>query len=518
MQLLAGHTGMVHAVAWSKGGDTIATGGADAQLILWDGTTFKELRRIHLGGRDGKGIVRAVAFSPDGQTVAAGVESGDGKNVTRVVLLDVATGQPVAQLARPWTRPVAALAFSPDGGTLIAASGPATAERPKGDVPHGLTVWERVRAAAPPPVEPAWKERPIPDAPAGYVWDVARSPDGKRFAAAGHVWDAATLKKLYPLPGAWPGFSADGSKLFAVGEKSIDVTDAATGKRLATKPMPKKTFAWHRVAFSPDGKRYAAFDGVEVRLFDLDTGFEPVRLDGQLSGMPGYISGSVAGTGLDWSPDGKRLLGFSWVKGSSLALLLWDAATGKVIRTFDANNWPGTKVKNPFGCPAERAAFSPDGKTLILGGNSRLLLLDAATFKLNREIEIQSRDGGGADITAVALSADGKYVAAGYKLRDGKSPYHRVGVWDAATGKQFDTPLPHWGQPGQEPPVAALAFVQGGKSLVIGVGLTSVATFNPHGKPLVIGAGLTSKAVYDAGGKPPKDAVGLHVWRLTAKE
>ena len=42
---LDGHKSKVHAVAWSKDGKLIASGGEDGTVILWDGETFQELRR-----------------------------------------------------------------------------------------------------------------------------------------------------------------------------------------------------------------------------------------------------------------------------------------------------------------------------------------------------------------------------------------------------------------------------------------------------------------------------------------
>jgi hypothetical protein len=88
---LKGHTELVRSVAYSPDGKTLASGSEDKTIKLWDVTTGKERATLtgHMGG------VRSVAFSPDGKTLASG--AGDPGEIK---LWDVATGKERASLLR----------------------------------------------------------------------------------------------------------------------------------------------------------------------------------------------------------------------------------------------------------------------------------------------------------------------------------------------------------------------------------------------------------------------------------
>jgi WD40 repeat protein len=159
----------VNCVAFSRDGKLLATaenpktgsplpgGDGPGRIRLWDTATWRQ--RAELKGP--RGMVLAVAFSPDGRTLASGGGSYD--RFGEVLLWDVAAGRAFLALHghKQW---VECVAFSPDGRTLVTGGGTSgTGE---------LALWEVGPAATSrpttrPPVRPAPAPEPMtPGVPA----------------------------------------------------------------------------------------------------------------------------------------------------------------------------------------------------------------------------------------------------------------------------------------------------------------------------------------------------------------
>src|SRR5262249_42923997 len=139
--------------AFAPDGKTIAAGGADRTIRLWD-SGGKLLRAL---GPQPKWVL-GLAFSPDGKTLASATEPDPS-----VVLWDVGTGRRLRTL-RGGANPLRCIAFSPDGRTFASAG-----------IADPIHVWDLETG------KPLHRlERPRgPSGRTRDVWRVAFSPDGR---------------------------------------------------------------------------------------------------------------------------------------------------------------------------------------------------------------------------------------------------------------------------------------------------------------------------------------------------
>ncbi|MEV4362291.1 WD40 repeat domain-containing protein [Nonomuraea sp. NPDC049625] len=405
---LTGHQQGVTAVAFTPDGATIATGGADGTARLWDTATRRQLGAPITRAKYDCSSVR-LAFSPDGRTLATAC-------LDSVRFYDVVTRRELGAQVKA-EEVVTALAFNPDGRTL--ATGDSKGVVQQWDVatrlPHGAPMGRPDEGHA--------------------IHGVTYGRDGKILVTAGEdktarLWDTATSRQLgAPFTGHTQALgdvalSPDGSTLVTVSwDRTGRVWDVATRK---PKGMLKdRTAGYYSVAFSPDGTRIATGgdSGRTVvwdtasrqQLFTLwdnyasvdDIAFSPdggvlaaasndgvVRLaDPQVLQQKGTRVPALGAVAL--SPDG-RILVTGVADEKSPDLQLWDAATQRPLG-------PPLHPEGARRAAAYRVEFTPDGRTLLSEGLDGIRLWDVAS---RREVAHEK------SLAWARISSDGRFVAA----------------------------------------------------------------------------------------------------------
>jgi WD40 repeat protein/energy-coupling factor transporter ATP-binding protein EcfA2 len=511
-QYLAGSTDRVNTVAFSPDGKTLASGSGDNTIILWDVATGQPIGQPLRGHTSS---VLTVAFSPDGETLASGSCENNNEILNcrkgKIILWDVATGQPIGQPLTGHAGGVSSVAFSPDGKTLASGSYDKT-----------IILWDMATG------------HPIGLPLTGHtdvVTSVAFSPDGKTLASGSYdhtiiLWDAGTRQPIgQPLTGHTDivnsvAFSPDGKTLASGGyDKTIILWDVATSRPLG-QPLKGHTDVVNSVAFSPDGKTLASGSADKtIILWDVATR-QPI---GQpLKGHTEWVN-SVAFSPLD---GGKTLASGSCGKVENQGvfllctqgeIILWDVKTGQPI---------GQPLKGHTD-PVTSVVFNPldGGKTFVSGscGNvdnhgsctqGEIILWNVAK---GQTIGQPFREHA-SWASSVAFSPDGKTLASGSSISCGKVevdlPLCTQGetiLWDVKTGQPIGQPLTE-----HTLAVYSVAFSPDGKTLASGgcgefdanaycikgeTSLWNVVTRQPLGQPLTGHTDRVSSVAFSPDGK-----------------
>ncbi len=328
----------------------------------------------------------------------------------------------------------------PDGSTVtVDKAGNITVETP---IVKPAVVTNKGSAATPVGTIPVEEVLRFPSRKEGLdtVNCLELSPDGKLVLAGTErdvrLFELAAGKQVHAFPfvrATAVAFSPDGAKaLYAISRKDVDgwkrivvLWEVATGKEIREIEIPPVLPGYKDVAdqvgglaFSPDGTTFLSSPNLsgpdlvqakgELLLWDAATG----KLLRRFAGFRGGV------LGMAWHPDGTRIFG----SGAYDTLRIWDAASGRGLRVAgdDFGSWGS-------------CAISPDRKTVAVGDRNalsgRIRVMDADSGKLLQEwrSSFQNLQDGLHD---VQYSPDGELVGVagfgGWELVDARSHLQRA--------------------------------------------------------------------------------------------
>ncbi|MGQ0604159.1 MAG: WD40 repeat domain-containing protein, partial [Anaerolineales bacterium] len=384
-------------LVFTPDGRQIVAGGQDGAINVWDAETLRSVGDPIIAH---SGTVWALAFSPDGVTLASG---SDGDN--EVHLWDFATRTPITPLVGDATG-IYSLAFSPDGKVIAG-----------GTLDARIFIWE------------VQSRRLLQTLPAGvgYVASLSFSPDGRWLAAGGdpisgasenlYLWHTEGYRRHGTLTGhpGWVGavaFHPDASNpLFVSGgdDGTIRLWDPAT-LRLRGQLNVESGSAVRSLAFSPDGARLISgtFDG-SIQVWD-------VASRSLLSVLAGHDNIVWA---VDFRPDGQALASVS----ADQTIRVWDPASSTEIGILES-------VQNQGVHQIAELALSEDGSRLATSGaEGALVMWDLREDSLPRQVLGYSET----NAASLAFTQDGQSLTALYGAFDDTIQTFRaseVQIWD----------------------------------------------------------------------------------------
>jgi WD40 repeat protein/Zn-dependent protease with chaperone function len=309
---------------------------------------------------------------------------------------------------------VTALTITPDGRTLVSASGP--------DIVH----WDLMTGLM--------KDRYHPVGEPTFVYKLDRA--GRYLAAmrfhepSAEIHDLHAGKLVHALPeglqavvdfsrrGPWywtreySGLNLDVRKRYALTQRNLaDGTARRTipdlfGLMLAISPDETRAITQTGRIIHERGRLPSLEDAAFI-LWDMATGTEVRRLTGFASISPAAV----------FSPDGRLFAASPRGDGEGFDVSVWEVATGKRVALLSGHTEKVAAI-----------AFSPDGRWLASDGfDKRAILWDTGAWQRAKTFEHEMDSVG-----TLAFTPDGRFLA----TSNANKP---IQVWDIATGEVAHT-------------------------------------------------------------------------------
>lgn len=437
--------------ALSPDGRMLAVRGDDGEIALFDPRRLRRIgslagsNQIGLFG-DVRGPLRALAFSPDGRTLAVGGTDG---NAATLEMVDTRTRRATPLALAGGGDIVTDVAYAPDGSTFaIAASESGTIHPPPELIETLSSRTDGVTA----------ERASIAGARmAGYT------PDGRFLvvptgASSTQLLEARTLRtvRTFPVGGAAAVSPSLDEAAFGHADGSVTLLDLVSGRRRTL--SGRAPAAIQAVAYSPNGGTLAAAAGVTIVVWDVRSGALRQTLVGH----------SAAVESLAFSPDGRTLYSAA-DDGSAIA---WDlSGTRGLAQTF--------LYSRPRAAPSTGSAVSPDGSVFAVSPGPDRVSLRHTTTPTRPALMLRGPVG---DVSGIAFAPNGSLVIA--------TGSRNTVVWDTRTGAVVRVLGAAYGG-------NALAVSPNGRSLAIGGAdgsshLYSMRTWKLIG---ILGAGPSTSAI-----------------------
>ncbi|MEM9508170.1 MAG: NB-ARC domain-containing protein [Cyanobacteria bacterium P01_E01_bin.35] len=373
------------------------------------------------------GGIWSVAFSPDGQYLAAGDTKGT------ILLRRITDSQPIRSFEghHGW---VVSLAFSPDGTVLASSSSDCTAKLwnvQTGQCLHTLEEHEQ------------------------EVWSVAFSPNGTTLASGcddgkARIWNVSTGECLQILESHLSevlavAFSLDGQQLISGSQdRTIRLWDIESGQC-------QKIFQGHddgirSVSLSPDGQKFAsASNDRTIRLWSIKSGnclkvlrgHANVVLSVTFSPQTHLLASSSIGQKVRlWNINTgeclKILQGHSNVVNSiafhPLGKILASGSYDQTIKLWSVDTYQCLKTYQGYSNQALAVTFSTDSSTIVSGGHDqKVRIWDIQSGQILQTLHEHTNS-----VFSVALSFNHDLLASG-------SGDQTIKLWNIKTGKSVKT-------------------------------------------------------------------------------